>query len=120
MRRGGDAVIARITPTIMDGIVVRWTPDVDSPHEISASRNGVSVTGWVVTAHDKEQFLATVNHAWELYRELAKAAERGPFVRMDMDDVRRWLAARDQRVVNVRLGESLAEALAREGAAHGG
>jgi hypothetical protein len=41
-------MIARITPTIMDGIVVRWTPTADGPHEISASRNGVSVTGWIV------------------------------------------------------------------------
>ncbi len=113
-------MIARITPTVMDGIVVRWTPDVaNHKHEISASRNGVAVDGWIVTAHDRELFLAAINHAWDLYRELAKAAERGPFVRMEMDDVRRWLAERGQRLVDVRLGETLAQAMEREEAARG-
>lgn len=109
-------MIAHITPTIMDGIVVRWTPDEHSQHEISASRNGVAVTGWLVTVHDQTEFLTTIAHAWNLYRLLAKAAERGPFVRMGTDEVRAWLVESGQRVVDVRLGETLAGAMGREAA----
>lgn len=107
-------MIVHITPTIMDGIVVRWNPDAESRHEISASRNGVAVSGWLVTQHDQAEFLTTVALAWEMYRLLAKAAERGPFVRMEMSDVKSWLVERGQRVVDVQFGESLAEAYTRE------
>jgi hypothetical protein len=105
-------MIARICPTIMDGIVVRWTPDEHGMREISASRNGVAIKGWLVTEHDYSTFLSVVAAAWNCYRLLAQDAER--FRRLRTEDVKAWLVEKGQRVVDVHFGETLAEALKRE------
>jgi predicted GNAT superfamily acetyltransferase len=109
-------MICRITPTIMDGIVVSWSPDDDDRAEVSASRNGVLVYDWPMLRVEIQRvvFDRVVSTAWEMYRLLAKAAERGPFVRMETEDVRAWLVERGERIVDVRFGESLDEALKRE------
>jgi hypothetical protein len=65
------------TPTIMDGLVVRWT--VSKGHsragEISASRNGVLVSGYFPRTCDKEWlkgFKATLDIAFDEYRKMAR------------------------------------------------
>lgn len=109
-------MFVHVTPTVMDGIVVRWNPDTTGNSEISASRNGVHVHCWPMlrVEHDRVEFDRTVSLAWEMYRLLAKAAERGPFVRMESDEVTAWLAAHAQQIVDVRFGETLADAVARQ------
>jgi hypothetical protein len=107
-------VIVHITPTIMDGIVVRWNPDENSRHEISASRNGVSIKGWITTVEDHATCIAAIMIAWECYRLLASSR-----VSARTADVKAWLVDKGQRVVDVRFGETLAEALKREEVANG-
>lgn len=108
-------MICHVTPTIMDGIVVRWNPAPDGDAEISASRNGVLVNGFplILTQHALDEFNRTVSLAWEMYRSLAKAAERGPFARMEMSEVHAWLQERGVHVVERRFGETLAEAVGK-------
>jgi predicted TPR repeat methyltransferase len=109
-------IVCHITPTIMDGLVVRWNPSAtDTLAEISASRNGVAIEWRMLrTEHDKAEYERIVGLAWEAYRMLAKAAERGPFVRMDKADLLAWLTARGVRVLDVQFGETLADAVKRE------
>lgn len=94
---------AHITPTVMDGIVVRWLVDPDNHRrgEISASREAVMTSGSFTlrTQIDREHFEAALRAAWEVYRRLAKAAERGPFVRMSVEDVRALLVELGVEVV---------------------
>lgn len=83
----------RITPTIMDGVVVRWG-DRNTNGEVSASRNGVLVCGRAMlrTPRDLEEINVIIAHAWECYRFLAKRAER--FSSAGGDEVREWLRGR--------------------------
>jgi len=108
-------MIAHITPTIMDGIVVRWNPSPEQTAEISASRNAVAIDGyWMLrTEHARVEFDRTVSLAWEMYRLLSKADSRGPFLRAEMADVQAWLAERGVTVVDRRFGEPLVEAMRR-------
>jgi hypothetical protein len=87
---------AKITPTVMDGIVVRWQVDPDNHHlgEISASRNGVAIGGYfplLTTPTCSRDFLSALANAWEMYRRLAKAAERF-FERVTTEQAEQWLA----------------------------
>lgn len=83
----------RITPTIMDGVVVRWG-DKGSDNEISASRNGVMVHGWMIlrTPHDRAELERIVALAWDCYTFLSKRAER--FTTASSDEVFAWLTGR--------------------------
>lgn len=84
----------RITPTAMDGIVVRWQVDPDNYErgEISASRECVMTAGSFrfVTQLQRDQFTKALGQAWEIYRRLAKASERG-WRGVDAALVREWL-----------------------------
>lgn len=89
-------MIAKISTTVMDGIVVRWQSDPDNHHlgEISASRNGVQVGGYfplLTTPTCRRDFERTLAHAWEMYRRLAKAAERFPSSATS-ENAAQWLA----------------------------
>lgn len=56
------------THTIMDGLVVRWNPARNLDAEISASRNGVAISGhWMLTSPESiEMFRKVLDRAYEL------------------------------------------------------
>ena len=67
------------TPTIMDGVVIRWTlvgyDRWAQPGEISASRNGVLISGsWPVLSDPEElaTIKATLDEAVEAHRRLRR------------------------------------------------
>jgi hypothetical protein len=111
-------MIAHITPTVMDGVVVRWTFDPrdggPTDGEVSASRNGVLIRDLPLISAPtiRVEIEHAISAAWDCYRALAKDYERG--WRMTSENVRAWLVGRGVRVVDVRLFETVAEALARE------
>lgn len=100
-------MIAVVYPTIMDGIVVRWYSDVPATSAVSASRRGVTVDEFIETQEEYTEMLYMLTLAFQCHRMLARG-------RVDCDDVRAWLREKEQRVVDVRLGETLGEAMARE------
>lgn len=84
---------AHITPTVMDGIVVRWNVDPDNYErgEISASRNAIVVTGYhhIRTPAALDIFRATLQRADEIRHKLGKAYNYGSGP--DVATVRGWL-----------------------------
>ena len=69
------------TPTIMDGTVIRWTMKVEwrSKPEISASRNGVGLSGhWPILcdASQIEAVKAQLDEAWDAHVGLHGTPDR--------------------------------------------
>lgn len=86
---------AKINPTIMDGVVVRWNVDPDNHHrgEISASRNAVMVTGsWTLsTMPEFLEFERVLRSARQIADRIAKASVY--LARPDVATVRGWVVA---------------------------
>lgn len=95
------AVVHR-TPTIQDGLVIRWNPDPENYRagEVSASRNGILISGfWDVwrTRDEIAAFNALIEQAWAAHLMLKAGAE----------------PARYALEIDVRFGESVGEAYSR-------
>ena len=87
------------TPTIMDGLVVRWNLQGDERREVSASRNGVAINGWWMFGSTETitEFQGLISEAWRAHALLKKGIA----------------PARYENEVDVRFGETLAEVVAR-------
>lgn len=83
----------------MDGLVIRWNPSPDERREISASRDGVAISGfWVLGDIDQRTELSKViSSAWNAYEQLKRGL----------------VPPRYDNEVDVRFGETLGDVIAR-------
>lgn len=75
------------TPTIMDGLVIRWQLGGGGPFtgEISASRNGVLICGTWPTFRDPEALVeikAILDEAYREHHRMAAQARQRPWGRL--------------------------------------
>lgn len=79
----------KVTPTIMDGLVVRWKLDGWGDGEISASRKGVLISGnWPIMGADGVELLKKMlDRAHGCFRVIEQADREGD----RKGTVERWL-----------------------------
>lgn len=77
----GAAVRRHDTPTIMDGLVVRY--ELTGRSEISASRNGIALNFIMVHADGRKRFETVLEWAFQQHDHIRACYEQGFYAKVD-------------------------------------